>query len=587
MISALKYQSKNQRTTALLVVSLLLLSCGSLKKNQATKPSEVPQNALSKTPSSENLIYKNNFYEGLRLRTIGDIEGSQKALEWCLSQRPEDDAVLYLLAVYAENTRRLSRAREYIKKASEIDPKNIWYVELLARIQIQSDDFVGAESSYKKLLDYDRYNKEWLYYYSETLIFNRRFEEAISILSRLMEEVGPVPELVKQRNDLYLDLKKESEFLIEMKKLIVEYPEMPEFTSMLLGYYKSKSLIDIAEKELLSIAKENTNHAGAHIALADLYNFQGNSNKALDQLKLAFECNILNLDNSIQVLLAVIESKQENNPKALELAIILREKNPNHFMPHALLGEIYKQSGKKREGLLAFEKSLELKPDNYELWLEIVAINYGMKRYGESLKKAEKALDLFPSQPQLYYYAGMSALRENSLKSALDFFEIGKDYVVRDPVFKAQFELATAEVYLIENNIPRARQHIEAADYLASNEKLIQNNRAYLLAKYKIDLEKALDIIQTVILGNENESLYLDTYAWVRFARKEYSQALEIIQKAHKISPNNAEINEHYGDILFHLNKPEEALLYWIKAQELGDESLELRKKIQTKNATN
>jgi tetratricopeptide (TPR) repeat protein len=206
-----------------------------------------------------------------------------------------------------------------------------------------------------------------------------------------------------------------------------------------------------------------------------------------------------------------------------------------------------------------------------------------MKRFYDCQSKSEKALELFPNQPQFYYFAGMSAMHNLLFQEALNHFEAGQDYVVRDPAFKAQFELAKAEVYLEQKQIPNARKHLESADYLAPNEKMIMNNRAFLMAKHQFDLDKALELIQQVCNSIENDPLFLDTYAWVLFARKEYEQGLNIIKKAHNLAPQNTEINVHYGDILYKLGRIDEALSFWIAAKLLGDESLELSTKIQNK----
>lgn len=570
-------------TVLVLLLSVSLVSCGTKKKSN-DKEQATPTKPLSnRSPSSADLIYKNNFYEALRLRTVGDQDEAQKILEWCLTQKPEDDAVHYLLATDLYDRRRITKAKEHIEKASIIDPENIWYVDLLAKIQVETDDFAGAEKSFKRLVAHDRYNREWLYYYSETLIFNQNYAKAIEIMSRLIDEVGPVPELVHQRNELYVELKRDEEMLKVLQELIQEYPEIPDFTSMLLGYYHSKKQLDVAEAKLLEIIDKNSNHAAARITLADLYNALNRTDEALDQLKQAFETNILDLDNSIQVLLAVLDRRETMDEKALELAQLLSDKNPNHFIPHALIGQINKEKGNIKEALKAYERSLELNNDNFDLWQEVVSTQYALKNHSASLQTSEQALALFPSQPELYYYAGMSSLHLKQYTEALEFFEIGKDFIIRDPSFKAQFELSMAEVHLAKNNIPNARKHLAAAEKLAPSSKLMMNNRAYLMAKYKLDLDKALEIIEQALIGNEKDALFLDTYAWVHFARKEYEQALETIQLAHALSPNNAEINEHYGDILFKFGRIDEAVSFWKKAKELGDESERLMQKIQQK----
>jgi tetratricopeptide (TPR) repeat protein len=248
-----------------------------------------------------------------------------------------------------------------------------------------------------------------------------------------------------------------------------------------------------------------------------------------------------------------------------------------------MVGDIYKRQKNYKDAFVAFERSLELDNNNFHLWYEVITLSYNLHDYQKSMKYAEKSLDLFPSQPEFYYYAGMSALQLKKYGEAAAYLDGGKDYIVRDPLMKAQFELALAEVQLAQNKIPQARKFLESAELLAPNDLLMLNNRAFLMAKYKLDLDKALEIIDKALVGNEKDALFLDTKAWVHFARKEYDLALDFVKKAYALAPENAEINEHYGDILFRLGKTDDAMVYWLKSKELGNLDEVLLKKIQTK----
>jgi len=76
----------------------------------------------------------------------------------------------------------------------------------------------------------------------------------------------------------------------------------------------------------------------------------------------------------------------------------------------------------------------------------------------------------------------------------------------------------------------------------------------------------------------------LDTYAWVLFMRKDYSLAKFYMETAIKNGgEDNAVMFEHYGDILFMLNKLEEANQYWEKAKNSGGTSEVLLRKIREK----
>jgi tetratricopeptide (TPR) repeat protein len=555
-------------------------SCGNAKKRK-----EKPANQTAAQPSSysADIIYKNNFYEAIRLKTVGDFEGSQKILEWCLVERPNDDAVLFLLATYAESNMRFAKAKEYINRACEIDPNNIWYTELKAKLQLSTDDLKGAEESYAKMVAFDRYNREWLYYYSEILTYNTKYSEALDILNLLLAEVGPIPELVNQRNELYMELNREGEMVAELKKLIIEYPDMPEFSTMLVYHYLKTNQNALAEETILKMLESQPNNASLRIGLADVYKSRGDKKAAYAQLKLAFETKTLDPEQSVGVVLAILESEPNIEPEVLEMALLLQKNYPDNFMTHAIVGDIYKRQKKYKESLDAFSRSLDLDKNNFNLWFEVISMTYNLKDYSKCMKFSEKSLELFPSQPQFYYFAGMSALNLKNFGEAAAYLDGGKDFIVRDPIMKAQFELGLAEIQLAQNKIPQARKYLESVENLAPNDKLMMNNRAYLMAKYKLDLEKALELINRALVGNEKEATFLDTKAWVHFARKEYDLALESIVKAYNLAPENADVSEHYGDILFKLNRVDEALVYWIKAKELGNLDEALLKKIQTK----
>jgi Flp pilus assembly protein TadD len=61
-----------------------------------------------------------------------------------------------------------------------------------------------------------------------------------------------------------------------------------------------------------------------------------------------------------------------------------------------------------------------------------------------------------------------------------------------------------------------------------------------------------------------------------------YAEAKIQIERALSLSPNSAEVVEHYGDICYRLCEKERAMNQWKKALELGSDSEELKKKVNT-----
>ena len=85
------------------------------------------------------------------------------------------------------------------------------------------------------------------------------------------------------------------------------------------------------------------------------------------------------------------------------------------------------------------------------------------------------------------------------------------------------------------------------------------------------------------IIAEPNNPTYLDTYAWILYKSGKNELALEYIEKAiQSEGDEDPDILEHCGDILYALDRKEEALVYWKKALELGSESEELKEKIES-----
>ena len=73
----------------------------------------------------------------------------------------------------------------------------------------------------------------------------------------------------------------------------------------------------------------------------------------------------------------------------------------------------------------------------------------------------------------------------------------------------------------------------------------------------------------------------MDTYGWILFMQKKYNEAKIQIEKSMELSPKNAEVLDHYGDVLYHLGDVNKAVEQWIKARDFGVENSLIEKKIK------
>ena len=110
----------------------------------------------------------------------------------------------------------------------------------------------------------------------------------------------------------------------------------------------------------------------------------------------------------------------------------------------------------------------------------------------------------------------------------------------------------------------------------------VLNNYAYFLYQMGGDMNRAEKMITHALEIKPLEATFLDTYACILFAKKDYFLAKFYMEKAIEQDGEDAVYYEHYGDILYHLNRPDEAIEQWKKAKGLGREDALLDRKIET-----
>ena len=81
-----------------------------------------------------------------------------------------------------------------------------------------------------------------------------------------------------------------------------------------------------------------------------------------------------------------------------------------------------------------------------------------------------------------------------------------------------------------------------------------------------------------------DDATSLDTYAWIMFKKKDYTQAQVYIQKAlDNTSEPSEELYEHAGDIYFFTGDADKALDFWKKALELDPDNESLERKVKNR----
>ena len=87
-----------------------------------------------------------------------------------------------------------------------------------------------------------------------------------------------------------------------------------------------------------------------------------------------------------------------------------------------------------------------------------------------------------------------------------------------------------------------------------------------------------------IAYDQESEDPYIiDSIGWAYFLIGDYKSAEEYILKAVILMPDDPIVNDHYGDILWKLDRKIQARYIWNYVLKLDDVNDEMRKKISSK----
>lgn len=86
-------------------------------------------------------------------------------------------------------------------------------------------------------------------------------------------------------------------------------------------------------------------------------------------------------------------------------------------------------------------------------------------------KNAEYLMQLFPTQPQFYYYAGLAYNQLEYFKKAASTLETGLDFVVDDTALEINFNIQLGEAYNGLGDMKKKEKYFTKANELINKQK--------------------------------------------------------------------------------------------------------------------
>ena len=104
---------------------------------------------------------------------------------------------------------------------------------------------------------------------------------------------------------------------------------------------------------------------------------------------------------------------------------------------------------------------------------------------------------------------------------------------------------------------------------------------SWLERNYKID--EAIKMLKEALRLNENDPYIIDSIGWGYYLIEDFIKAESYMIQAVQLMPLDPVVNDHYGDILWKLNRKLEAKYFWKNTLDLDETDEEMRINIHIK----
>ena len=213
----------------------------------------------------------------------------------------------------------------------------------------------------------------------------------------------------------------------------------------------------------------------------------------------------------------------------------------------------------------------------------MVILNMMDDNYADAVKASEKALEYNPDNVDLRrYVAGCYYQMEEYDKAIASYEETLSMVDSTELVLRAEIITGLGDIYSQIKDTVKAIECYERALELDPLNSGALNNYAYFLAQRGEDLDRAERMAALAVKDDPENANFIDTYAWVFFAKKDYEKALLYIKQAVELDEDN-HLLEHYGDILWFIGEKDQAIEQWNKALEEDPDNEVLQRKVKDK----
>ena len=462
---------------------------------------------------------------------------------------------------------KINLALKEIKKTDFISSKNFLEAQIISiSYNIKKNDFYAAQKNlddlekYKDLGTLEKIIYETLASYTNLFLTGKR--------QNINYNFGKLSMVSKAFQECYLN---SEQSILHFENIVNS--EDGDFSRYLFFYFYN--LIEKNEFKSLKEISKKINPLNSNLLI--LQSKMWIENEEFFNFKKYFSCqNPHHILSEFFFLIANLYSSEEQFRKSNFYLAISNYLNPKFNFNNSLLAENYfiiEKFDKSKDALNNLNKNHQIYTwYKYKKNAQIIKIKKGEDKALQFIEKKFKEFKT-PS-PKIIYDLANIYKNFGKFEQSIKYYTEVLNKLERDTLSYADTLYRRGGSYERIENFELSDRDLLDALIISPNDPYILNYLAYSWLERGINLQTSIDMLTRAYKNNENNAYITDSLGWAYYLAGNFILAEKYINQALQIRPNDPVIMDHYGDILWMLNKKLQAKYYWkniIKHKNLDD----------------
>jgi tetratricopeptide (TPR) repeat protein len=488
------------------------------------------------------------------------------------------------------------------QKITEINPKDVESLTMLARLLNVSHDAAGTEKTYRAILAIDPNEPDALTGLASMYADRGDFANAIAMLKPVVEK-NPDGRIVTTLAELYDQNKEYSKAADLWKQALPLTNDNIQVRKRYAASLFASNRGDEALKVFQDLANDDPKNLELQLQVAELLGRKRDFAGAHAALAKAAA-----IGNTPQVRMAeaeLLDAEGKSGQAAGVIESVLSETKKGNYADAdraqriqllEMLAHFQRNAGKTQEAISAFRQIAELNPGAAsKVELQVVDALVNGRDYKGAKQASDAALKRFPGDRLLLLehalvlselgqtdaaIAELRALPEASkdrdiLIQIAQFQEKGKRFAEQRKTLDAADALSTnpqekqailflrGAMFEREKNFDAAEQQFRKVLANEPNNPGALNYLGYMFADRNMRLEEAQQMISKALELDPGNGAYLDSLGWVHFRLNKLDMAAGELQEAIAKAGKDPTVHDHLGEVYFRQGKIREAIQQW------------------------